>query len=86
MRPYKLNTGVPLQERDIADLQLTIEGLSKLFTKFLYNHPTSSTDTILNMLVTHLRYHYEHPVVLEQMHLVRLVVSIHLKHKVSTNF
>lgn len=74
MRPYKLNIGTPLQEHDIVDLQLTVEGLSKLFTKFLYNHPTTATDTILNMLVTHLRLHYEQPMILEQMHLVRLVV------------
>lgn len=76
MRPYKLNTGAPLQEHDIADLQLTVEGLSKLFTKFLYNHPTTSTDIILTMLITHLRHHYKQPLVLEQLHIVRLMVRL----------
>lgn len=74
MRPYKSNTGTNLQERDVVDLQHTVEGLSKLFVKYLYKHPTNSAVTILNMLITHLKYHYEQPSVLGNLHSTRLVV------------
>lgn len=74
MKPYKLNTVVPLNEKDSADLKLTVDGLSNLFTKFLYKHPTNSADTTLNMLITHLKHHYEQPVVLEHLYSIRLKV------------
>lgn len=74
LRPYTFNNEVPLQERNVVDLQLTVEGLSKLFIKFLYEHPTNSADMILTMLITHLRHHYEHPIVLEHLHLIRFMV------------
>lgn len=74
LRPYTLNLKVPLQEQNVVDLQLTVEGLSRLFIKFLYEYPNNSADMILTMLITHLRHHYEQPVVLEHMHLIRLMV------------
>jgi len=74
LKPYKLNTGVTLQERDISDLQLTVEGLTHLFTKFLYKYATNSADIILIMLMNHLKYHYEQPIVLEHLYLIRFVV------------
>lgn len=76
MRPYKLNINVPLQEHDAVDLQLIVEGLSKLFIKYLYKHSTNSAAAIFNMLITHLDHHYKQPIVLEHLHLVRLVVRI----------
>jgi len=74
LRPYKSNTGVPLLEKDAIDLQLCVEGLSKLFIVFLYKHPTTSADTILTMLISHLKYHYELPIVLEHLYLIRFMV------------
>jgi len=74
-RINKLNTGVVLNENDVADIQTTVEGLSKLFSKFLYKHPTISADTTLTLLVTHLRHHYERPMLLEHICSIRLVVS-----------
>jgi len=73
-RINKLNTGVVLHENDVADIQITVEGLSKLFSKFLYKHPTNSADTILTLLITHLRHHYERPMILEHICSIRLVV------------
>lgn len=74
LRPFKSNPKVILQELDIADLKLTVEGLSKLFTKFLYKHYTNSPDIILTMFITHLRYHYEQPMILEHLYSIRLLV------------
>lgn len=76
LRPFELNMikGSILSEHDISDLQITVAGLSKLFIKFLYKHSTTSADTILTMLITHLKQHYEQPIVLEHLYLVRLVV------------
>lgn len=73
-RTNKLNTGVVLHENDVADIQTTVEGLSKLFSKFLYKYPTTSADTILTLLITHLRHHYERPMILEHICAIRLVV------------
>lgn len=75
MRPYKSSTGVvPLQEHDISDLQVTVEGLTHLFTKLLYKDSTNSADIILSMLMTHLKYHYEQPIVLEHLYSIRFMV------------
>lgn len=70
------NTGVVLHENDVADIQITVEGLSILFSKFLYKHPTNSADIILNLLITHLRDHYERPMILEHICSIRLVVRL----------
>lgn len=80
LRPFILNPVVVLQEIDIADLKLTVEGLSKLFTKFLYKHYTNSPDIILTMFITHLRYHYEQPKVLNQLYSIRLLVRKYILH------
>lgn len=74
LRPFRSHQLVNLQEHDIADLKLTVEGLSKLFTKFLYKHNTNSPDIILTMFVNHLKYHYEEPTVLEHLSSIRLLV------------
>ncbi|XP_060838182.1 tuberin isoform X2 [Rhopalosiphum padi] len=73
-RINRFNTGVVLHENDVADIQITVEGLSILFSKFLYKHPTNSADTILNLLITHLRHHYERPMILEHISSIRLVI------------
>jgi len=73
-RPYRSSIGVSLQEHDISDLQLTVEGLTYLFKEFLYKHPTNSADIILTMLMTHLKCHYEQPNVLEHLYLIRFMV------------
>lgn len=73
-RTNKLNTGIVLYEDDVVDIQTTVVGLSKLFSKFLYKHPTTTADTILTMLITHLRHHYERPMILEHICSIRLLV------------
>lgn len=75
LRPYLSNTGAPYQECNITDLQITVEGLTKLFTKFFYKYPTNSADTVLSMLVNHMRHHYEQPSILEHLCMIRIVVS-----------
>lgn len=76
MRPYTLNINVRLPVHEAIDLQLTVEGLSKLFVKFLYKLRTNSAVTIFNMLINHLNNHYKKPIVLEQTHFVRLKVCV----------
>lgn len=79
MRPFKepvsKEQGISLLERDILDLQLTVDGLSKLFIKFLYKYQNNSANIILSMLITHLKCHYKQPMILEHFHTIRYVVS-----------
>ncbi|VVC44066.1 Rap GTPase activating protein domain,Tuberin,Armadillo-like helical,Armadillo-type [Cinara cedri] len=74
LRPFTSNSTTPLQERNGVDLQITVEGLSKLFIKFLYECPNNSADMILTMLITHLKNHYQKKVCLEHLHLIRLKI------------
>ncbi|XP_050444478.1 tuberin [Adelges cooleyi] len=74
LRPYRLNIAIPLQEHDTDDIKLTVEGLSKLFSNFLYQHSTTSAERILAMLIRHLRHHYDQPIVLDNCHSIRLMI------------
>lgn len=76
LRPYTLITSASFYEQDVVDLQETVKGLSKLFIKFLYKHSTNSADIILNMLITHMKHHYEQPTILEHLYSIRFEVSI----------
>ncbi|XP_050540898.1 tuberin-like isoform X2 [Daktulosphaira vitifoliae] len=74
LRPYQTNITMPLLESEIDDIKLTVEGLSKLFAKFIYNHPMESAEKILDMLVIHLQYHYDQPTALENFNSIRLMI------------
>lgn len=80
MRPYKepaslYSESQTLQKNDTIDLQITVEGLSKLFVKFLYKHPSNSAESILKILITHLKCHYDQPLILDDIYLIRKEVS-----------
>ncbi|XP_055707088.1 tuberin isoform X2 [Phlebotomus papatasi] len=74
-RPFDMHDPmVRLNEADIQDLLVLVEGLIRTFLVKLYRLPSIHAIRIFYLLVGHLEAHYENPRVFESVNVVRLQI------------